>query len=309
MSQISAPARRKHLRENLTGFAFLAPNGIGFLVFGFLPIFASLFLSFASWELITPIKWIGFRNFVGILGFHKDGASVFPNDPYFWKYLLNTFYFMIGIPLGMATSLILALLMNQKIKGINIFRTIYFMPVVSSMIACALLWRWIYHPEVGLLNMFLYLFHIKGPDWLGSMAWAKPSLIVMGVWKGAGYNMLLYLAALQGVPEELYEAARVDGANKWRQFWGITWPLLGPINFLMIIMGVIGGFQSFDVQYVMTGGGPANSTKTMVFYIYEKEFTMFQMGYAAAIAWILAAMIFVFTFLQWKSMGKKVFYV
>jgi len=299
----------KKLRENLTGFGFLAPNALGFMIFGFLPIFASLLLSFTEWELLTPIKWVGLRNFIQILGFHKEAGRIVPNDPYFWKYLYNTFYFMLGIPLGMAVSLILALLMNQKLKGILVFRTIYFMPVVSSMVACALLWRWIYHPEVGLLNMFLLLFHIHGPDWLGSTTWAKPALIAMGIWKGAGYNMLLYLAALQGIPEELYEAARVDGANRIQQFWHITWPLLGPTNFFIIIMGVIGGFQSFDVQYIMTGGGPANSTKTIVFYIYEKAFSMFQMGYAAALAWILAAMIFVFTLLQWKMMGKKVHYV
>ena len=176
------------------------------------------------------------------------------------------------------------------------------------MVAVAMIWKWIYNGDFGLLNSLLSTFIKNPPNWLNSIIWSKPALVIMGTWQSVGYNMLLYLAALQSIPQDLYEAASIDGANKWQQFWAVTWPMLSFVNFFIVIMGVIGTFQSFGVQFVMTGGGPANSTKTIVYYIYNNAFEWFQMGYASAIAWVLFAMMFGFTLLQWqlsKKSGKE----
>lgn len=290
--------KKRLIKEHFTALGFLGPNITGFLLFTLLPVFASLILAFTHWDILTPPKFAGFKNFIDLF-----------TDRLFWKYFLNTLFFMLGIPFGMAVSLSLALLMNNKIKGIVIFRTIYFLPVVSSMIAVALLWRWIYNPDFGLLNSFLRIIGLKNPpQWLSSTIWAKPAIMIMWIWKGAGYNMLLYLAALQGVPYQLYEAASIDGATNWQKFWHITFPMLGPTNFFIVIMGIIGGFQAFGEIYVMTGGGPAGSTTTIVYYIYNNAFQWFKMGYASAIAWFLFLIIFVVTLLQWKYAGSKVEY-
>lgn len=281
-------------KKTLTGYAFLAPNMLGFLAFTLIPITVSFGLAFVNWDILTPAKFAGLTNFTRLL-----------KDRDFWYYLYNTFFFMLAIPIGMAVSLAMAITLNQKLKGIVFFRTIYFIPVISSMIACALVWRWIYNPDFGMLNVFLSWMGVKNPpQWLASTFWAKPALIIMGVWQHAGYTMLLYLAALQGIPNELYEAANIDGATKWQQFCHITWPMLSFVNFFIVIMGVIGGFQAFGVQYVMTKGGPAGSTTTIVYYIYNNAFQWFKMGYASAIAWVLFAIMFGFTLLQWK-LGKQ----
>lgn len=301
--------KRLKWRENLTGYLFLLPNISGFLLFTLLPILASLLLCFTQWDILTSAKYIGFDNFIQLLGFHREpGVGIVANDPLFWKYFANTLFFMLGIPIGMVVSLVLALAMNQKLKGIVIFRTIFFMPVISSMVAIALLWRWIYNPDFGLLNTFFAWFGIKGPNWLSDTLWAKPAIMIMGMWKGAGYSMLLYLAGLQGISEEYYEASRIDGASKWQQFWYVTFPLLSPVHFFMLIMGVIGGFQIFGESYVMTGGGPAGSTTTIAYYIYNNAFQWFKMGYASAIAWVLFLMAFAVTIFQWKFVGKRVHY-
>jgi len=290
--------KRALIRENLTGYAFLLPNILGFLIFTSLPVLASFALAFCQWDIITDIKFVGLKNFITLI-----------QDKLFWKYFYNTLFFMMGIPIGMAVSLILALLMNHALRGIIIYRTIYFMPVVSSMVAVALLWRWIYNPDFGLLNSFLRMIGLKNPpQWLASTVWAKPAIMIMWIWKGAGYNMLLYLAALQGIPQQLYEAASIDGANAWQRFWHITFPMLAPTNFFIVVMGIIGGFQAFGEIYVMTGGGPAGSTTTIVYYIYNNAFQWFKMGYASSIAWFLFIIMFVVTLLQWKYAGQKMEY-
>ncbi|MFH1761957.1 MAG: sugar ABC transporter permease [bacterium] len=263
--------------------------------FVLIPVLVSLGLAFVKWDMLTPAEFVGLGNFAELI-----------KDKEFWQFLYNTAFFMLGIPISMAASLILALLINQKLKGVIFFRTVYFLPVVSSMVACALVWRWIYNPDFGLLNLFLRRIGILSlPQWLSSTFWAKPALIIMGTWQSAGYNMLLYLAALQGIPSDLYEAARVDGATWWQQFRNITLPMLSFVNFFIVIMGVINGFQAFGVQYVMTGGGPAGSTTTIVYYIYNNAFQWFKMGYASSIAWILFALVFSFTLIQWKFGGGK----
>jgi multiple sugar transport system permease protein len=288
-------ARRRQLRNFVTGISFLGPNIVGFLTFTLIPVFASFMLAFCQWDILQPAKFVGMANFISLM-----------QDTLFWKYFLNTLFFMLGIPFGMAASLGLALLIAKPLRGVTIFRTVYFLPVVSSMVAVALLWRWIYNPDFGLLNSFLRIFGFTDlPQWLSSTFWSKPAIMIMGIWNGAGYNMLLYLAALQGIPRTYYEAAEIDGASRWQQFSNITWPLLGPTNFFIVIMGVIGGFQTFGSIYVMTQGGPAGSTTTIVYYIYNNAFQWFKMGYASSIAWFLFLIMFIVTLLQWRYAGEK----
>lgn len=283
------------LQKALTGYLFIGPNALGFFVFTLFPVLASLLLAFTEWDILTPIKWVGLANFRELI-----------KDREFWQYLYNTVYFMLGIPIGMFFSLFLALLLNQKLRGIVFFRTIYFLPVVSSMVAVALVWQWIYQGDFGLLNILLNEMGFKvTPKWLNSMTWSKPAIMLMGIWSGSGYNMLLYLAALQGIPQELYEAADIDGASAWEKFRFVTLPMLSFVNFFIIVMGIIGGFQAFGSVFVLTGGGPAGSSTTIVLYIYNNAFRWFRMGYAAAISWALFIMIFGLTLVQWRMMEKR----
>ena len=306
------PKRPRWLRDAAIGYGFLVPNIIGFMLFTFFPIFGSLALAFFGWDLIGCPKWVGLSNFVELLGFHyTDSGSLVANDPKFWKYLWNTVYLMAGIPLGMAGSLALAVALNQKLRGTIFLRTIYFLPSMCIPVAVFMMWRWIYHPEFGLLNWFLSLFSIEGPRWLLSPVWAKPALILTGFWVGVGgYNMILYLAALQNIPNSYYEAAKIDGASFWQQFCKITLPLVTPTTFFILIISIISGFQGgFEAAYMMTGGGPIGSTKTIIYYIYDNAFgDYYRMGYAAAISWILFVLIMGFTIFNWKFGGKRVHY-
>jgi multiple sugar transport system permease protein len=310
--------------ETVVAYFFIMPNLLGFLVFTFLPVIASLILSFTSWDFFTPPKFVGIQNFVAVFGFHIKSGYLFSsfadklfvwnyliaNDQEFWYFLYNTIFLMIGIPLGMIGSLFVAIVMNQSLRGIVFFRTIYFLPSVSSAVALALLWKWIYNPDYGMLNTMLAYIGITGPTWLTHPVWAKISLIVMGLWGGlGGYNMLLYLAALQGIPQHLYEAAEIDGANFWQKFLHITIPMISPTTFFIFIMSVIGGFQGgFQNAYLMTRGGPGGATTTLEYYIYNNAFVWFYMGKASALAWFLFIVIFVVTVFNWKYGGKKVQY-
>ena len=292
-------------KETLAAFGFLAPNLTGFLIFTSLPVFASFMLSFLNWDLFTPPQFAGLDNFIQLF-----------KDPYFWKYCWNTTYLMAAIPLSMAGSLMLAIALNQKLKGIVFFRTVYFLPTICSGVAIFMLWRLLYNADFGFFNVVIAkigeLFHLplRGPNWLTDEAWAKPALILMGVWQTVGgYNMILYLAALQGVPRDLYEAASIDGANSWQKFWNVTWPQLSPTTFFIATMSIIGGFQAgFDPAFIMTGGGPNGSTTTIIYYLFNNAFEWHQMGYAAAIAWVLFLIIFIFTLGKWKLFGKAVYY-
>lgn len=286
-------SKAKRWNELGAGLGFLAPNIIGFLVFIFLPVFAAFMLSFTEWDAsgLAKISFVGFLNYAEVV-----------QDPYFWEYLINTFIFMAGIPLGMAVSLGLALAMNQKLKGIVVYRTIYFLPYISSIVAVAILFQWIYNKNSGLLNEFLKLLGVSNPPmWLGDKFWARPAVIIMQVWKNAGYNMMIYLAALQAIPYHLYEAADIDGASGWQKFMNITMPMLAPTHFFVIVMGIIGGFQSFAEMFVLTAGGPAGATTTIVYHIYNEAFRPpIKMGSATAIAIILFALTMLFTLVQWR---------
>jgi multiple sugar transport system permease protein len=275
------------------------PNFLGFMMFTSIPVVASLFLAFMKWDLLTPPSFVGFDNFVRLF-----------QDPLFWKYTKNTFYLMLGIPFEMAGALFIALFMNQKIQGIKFFRTVFFLPTICSGVAISILWLWMYNPNFGLFNFILDKVGIAGPNWLTEEGWAKPSLMLMAFWTAiGGQNMILYLAGLQAIPLELYEAAEIDGATTWQRFRHITLPMLAPTTFFILIMGVIGGFQGgFASAYVMTGGGPNGSTTTISYYIYNNAYQWFNMGYAAAIAWVLFILVFVVTVFNWKYSGKSVNY-
>ena len=297
-SKISKSRASYNKKETLWAFLFLSPKIIGLILFTLGPVIASFLLSFTNWDLVSKPIWIGFGNYKHLL-----------NNETFIKALTNTLYYtIISVPLSMTLSLLLAIAMNQKIKGIIVFRTAFFIPVISSMVAISLLWKYIYNSQYGLLNYFLGLIGIPPQNWLGNIKLAMPSLILMSVWKGLGQNMMIWLAALQGIPEDLYEAARIDGANKWQQFKNITLPLLSPTTFLMLILGIIGSFQVFESSYVMTNGGPANATLTIVLYLYSNAFEWLKMGYASAMAYILALIIFVLTLIQFKYQKKWVHY-
>lgn len=296
------------IKEALSAYGFLLPNFTGFLIFTSIPVLASLALSFMKVDLISTPKAfeiVGLDNFRELL-----------QDPYFWKYCWNTVVLMASIPFSIAGSLILALALNQKLKGVVFFRTIYFLPTICSGVAIYVLWRLIYNSEFGVLNTLIAKFGslihlpLKGPNWLTDEAWAKPALIIMSIWQTVGgYNMILYLAALQGVPRDLYEAAEIDGANSWQKFWAVTWPQISPTTFFIATMSIIGGFQAgFDPAYIMTGGGPNGATTTIIYYIYNNAFQWQQMGYAAAISWFLFLVIFMITMIKWRVFGKLVHY-
>jgi multiple sugar transport system permease protein len=230
-------------------------------------------------------------------------------DDRFWKVLWNTVYFTVGnVPVGLALALGLAIAMNQKIRGIVFFRMTYFLPVVSSMVAVSLLWSWIYAKDIGILNWLLGKVGIPRIPWLSSTRWAMPSVIVMSIWKSLGYDMVVFLAGLQSIPPELYEAGKIDGAASWRLFRHITIPMLSPITFFLLMLSVINSFQVFAQTYVMTQGGPLWSTLTLVYYIFQWAFQRFSMGYASALAWVLFLIILALTLIQFRFEREWVHY-
>ena len=303
--------RKGRFLDYLTSLLFLLPNFSGFLLFTLGPTIASLILSFTNWDLLSPPHWVGIKNLITLIGFHKTSGGWKPNDFYFWYALWNTIFYMLFIPVQMGLSLLMALLFNRKVKGVVFFRTVYFLPTICSGVAIAILWRWLYNPDFGLINYLLSKIGIHGPQWLASTKWAKPAIAIMGVWVGlGGYNTILYLAALQGVPRDPYEASMVDGANPWQRFRYVTWPSLSPTTFFVFIMSVIGGFQGGFMQaYLMTGGGPAFSTTTVNYYIFNNAYQWFKMGYASTISWILFIFVFIVTLINWRFGGKRVHYI
>lgn len=295
-------SRTRESRRRSAALWFLLPNLIGFVAFTAWPIAASLILAFCSWDLLTPPHWIGFGNFARLLGMHRDATGWVANDPQFWQYLGNTLFMMLSLPVNVAGSLALALMLNRPLRGSHVYRLVYFLPSILAGVPIYYLWRWIYNPDHGLLNTLLAGVGIAGPDWLGSALWAKPALMLMGSWMTiGGSSMILYLAALQGVAQELHEAAHIDGANAWQRFRLVTWPAVRPVTFFIFTMGIIHGLQSgLDSAYVMTGGGPNGSTTTLGFYLYQKAYLRFEMGYASALAWVLFVLVLGFTFLHWR---------
>lgn len=294
-------------REAWAAIGFLLANFIGFVAFTLWPVLSSLLLSFTSWDLLTPPRWAGLGNFIDLLGFHHSPEGWKANDPDFWKYLGNTVFLLMGLPLNMAGSLGLAVLLNQKLRFTYVYRLVFFLPSVLAGVAIFYLWKWIYNPDYGLLNGLLASIGLAGPQWLGDVNWSKPALMLMSFWLHVGgQSMILYLAALQSISPELYEAAEIDGAGPWPRFWAITWPGLAPVTFFIFVMGIIHGLQGgFEAAYVMTGGGPDGSTTTIGYYIYTKAYSQFQMGYAAAVAWVLFVLVLGITLVNWRFGGRN----
>ncbi|HEY3268811.1 MAG TPA: sugar ABC transporter permease [Armatimonadota bacterium] len=284
-------------KEAMWGYLFAAAPLLGFLIFGLIPIVMSLLLAFAKWDMFRDPRWAGFTNFARV-----------SHDPIVLQSFVNTLVFFIGVPIGMALSLLLALALNRKIRGINWYRAIYYLPSVSSIVAVSLLWQWIFNPEKGLLNMYLLKVGIAGPEWLQNPLWVKPALILMGIWGGLGPNMILFLAGLQGVPQSLYEAASIDGATARQQFWHVTWPMLTPTTFFISIMGAIGAMQYFGQIYIMTQGGPEHASTSYMFYLWQQAFTYYRMGYASALAWVLGVIIILITVCQFQLAKRWVYY-
>ena len=292
-----SPMRR---REALEGILYLSPWIIGFLVFVAGPVVASLFLSFTKYNVLRPPQFIGLQNYI----------FAFTKDDLFLPSIVRSLYFaVLLVPLGMAGSLVLALLLNQKLWFTTIWRTMYFLPTLTPLIAAALLWRWMLNPDVGLVNYLLSLIGIKGPGWLSSIEWAVPALVLMGLWASVGGSrMIILLAGLQDVPKELLEAAEMDGANSWTKFWKVTVPMISPTLFFNLVLGIIFALRTFETAFITTNGGPARATWFISLHIYQNAFVQFDMGYASALSWVFMLILFVITYSQFKLSGQWVFY-
>jgi multiple sugar transport system permease protein len=275
-------------------YFFLAPALIPIFAFFFVPALAAFVLSFTDFDIYSLsnfqyARFVGLKNYLQLL-----------KDPLFWKAMANTFYYvLIGGPLSIAASLGTALLINSKlVRFRSFFQTVYFAPVVTTLVAVAVVWRFIYHPRFGVLNYALSFLGVDPIDWLGNPVWAMPAIILMSIWKGFGYNMIIFVAGLQNIPTQLYEAARMDGANTWQQFKSITLPMLAPTTVFVSIIAMIGNFQLFTEPYVMTQGGPVNSTLSIVLLMYQQGFRWWNLGYSAAIAFVLFGVILLGSLIQ-----------
>lgn len=288
-------------QEAVWAYLFISPWIIGFFVFTVGPMLASLYFSATEYNVIDPPEWVGLANY------HR----LFLNDPLFWHSLKVTLnYALMALPLGLLIGFFLAILLNQKIPGVNLWRTVYFLPSVVAGVAVTLLWIRIFNTRIGILNPFLEkVFGIKGPGWLQDPDWALPALVIMGLW-GIGGSMIIYLAGLQGIPTTLYEAATLDGANTWQRFQNVTLPMMTPVIFYNLVLGMIGSFQYFTEAYVASGGegGPVRSTLVYNLYLYQNAFKFFDMGYASALAWILFLIVLILTVLVFRSSDFWVFY-
>jgi multiple sugar transport system permease protein len=283
--------------ETISGYLFILPNFIGFAAFTVFPILFAFYMAFMNWDLSKPPEFAGFGNFAAL-----------GQDELFWKSLRNSIYYTLGaVPIGIATAFFLALLLNQKIRGVILFRTIYFLPQVTLVVASAIVWNWIYQPDFGLLNYLLGLVGIQGPRWIYSSVWAMPAMIIYCNWMGVPPSALILLAGLQGIPQELYEAAEIDGAGAREGLRYITFPLMTPTLFFVVIISLIGAMQTFSQFYILTHGGPAFATTPIVMYIFNNAFAYFKLGYASTIALVLFAILLVITVIQWRVAHRWVY--
>ncbi|OZB90629.1 carbohydrate ABC transporter permease [Paenibacillus sp. XY044] len=290
----------RNSRSERAGYLFILPWFLGLVLFTLGPMLFSFVLSFSKWDIITGI---GSIEFVGL-----DNFKAIFHDELFYQSLKVTFIFaLVSVPLYQIVSLLIALLLNMRTRGMKVFRLIYFMPSVIPAVAVSMMWIMIFNPEYGILNRALGWFGIQGPAWLQDPSYALGALIVMGIW-GVGNTIIIYLSGLQGVPEELHEAAQLDGAGSIRRFFSVTMPMISPTIFFNLIMGIIGGFQYFTQAFVMTNGGPLNSTLFYNLYLYNKAFVNYEMGYASALSWILFAIILFFTLIVIRSSSMWVYY-
>ncbi|MFN8448786.1 MAG: sugar ABC transporter permease [Anaerolineae bacterium] len=284
-------------RRNLTGYIFISPFILGFLIWFLIPALIALYLSVHQWNMISAPEFVGLGNFEHML-----------SDPLLPQSLKATFvYTIISVPLGLVISFGLAMLLNNQFRGIGIFRTIYYLPSIIPSVASAAMWAWIFNTDFGLMNVIIRTFGGPKIHWLQDPAWAMPALILMSLW-GVGGSMIIFLAGLQGIPDIYYEAADIDGAGSWQKLRRITLPLMSPIIFFNLVIGFINSFQVFVVGYLITEGGPVNSTLFLVLYIYRSAFRSLNMGYAAALSWLLFFILMGLSFVVFRYMGKRVYY-
>jgi multiple sugar transport system permease protein len=284
-------------RRTVTGYLFIMPFILGFLIWFLLPALTAVWLTFTDWNLIRPPRYVGL-----------DNLRALGSDPLFWQSLKVTSIFtVISVPVSLVASLILALLLNTKVRGVNYFRTIYYLPSIVPAVASAVLWSWILNTDFGLANVLLRALGLPKVAWLQDPDWALPAIILVSLW-GLGGSMVIYLAGLQGIPRVFYEAAEIDGAGRWAQLWNITLPLLSPVIFFNLIIGIIGTFQIFTAGFLITDGGPQNATLFYVLYLFRTGFRYFNMGYAAALGWVLFAIIMLLTLFVFKYVGRMIHY-
>ncbi|MBM4431345.1 MAG: sugar ABC transporter permease [Chloroflexi bacterium] len=300
-AELTAYVRHPRKRgELLTAISFLAPSALILLVFVVLPVVGAFLLSFAEWNLLArEPSFVGLQNYIDML-----------RKPDLWRVIRNTLYFSIlKIPVDMALSLGIALLLNQKLRGLSFYRTAFFLPVITSVVAVSAVWRWIYDPNLGLANAVLRFIGLPAQTWLSDPKLAMPAVALVALWKGLGYDVVIYLAGLQNIPAVYHEAAQIDGANAWQRFRYVTWPLLSPITYFILIIGIINSFKVFAQIHVLTpDGGPLGSTEVIVFYIYRLAFQQYNFGRAAAVAFILFAIVVSLTALQRRFIEPRVHY-
>ncbi len=300
LARIVGASCNLRIGEALWAYVFLAPWILGLLVFAVGPILASFYFSFTQYDVMSPPKFVGLENY---------RVALF-EDQLFWPSLWRTFLFsIVVVPVGLAGSLVLAMLLNRGLTGTSTYRTLFFLPSLTPAVATAILWQWLLHPTIGPINAALGAIGIPGPGWLTSPKSALSALVIMSLWNSVGSNrMLIFLAALQGVPEHLLEAAEIDGAGTWSKFWHITVPMISPSILFNLIMGVIGALQVFTSAFVTTAGGPSYATWFLALHIYNQAFKYFRMGYGSALAWMFVLVLLLFTWLQLRSSERWVYY-
>lgn len=286
-------------QQAIFGILFMMPWFIGFLIFGLYPMIMSVYYSLCRYDVLRIPQFIGLGNYEKLIF----------EDPYFWTSISNTLiYTVLRVPLCIIGSLLLAVLVNNAVRGMKFFRTVYFIPSIVTGVVLSVVWLWMFNPQFGLINSFLAYFGIPGPLWLLDPDWSKPSMVLMSVWSIGGGRMLVFLAALQGIPKHLYEAADIDGGGWWAKFRNVTIPMLSPVIFLWSVLEIIFSLQVFVEAYIMTQGGPLNSTMFYNLYLYNKAFNDFEMGYASALAWLLLVISLIITLIQFKLSKKWVHY-
>jgi multiple sugar transport system permease protein len=288
-------------KEAIHGLVYISPWLAGFLIFTAGPIVVSAYLSLTDYQILVPPRFVGFSNYTRVLG----GA-----DEIFWRAVYNTVYYaVLFVPLSVAGSLAAALLLNVRVRGQAVFRTMFFIPSITPVVAAVFLWIWILNPQLGPLNNLLYMIGIPGPVWLASPVWSKPSIILMGLWGAiGGSTMIIFLAGLQGIPIELYDASEIDGASAWQEFLNVTVPMLSPTVFFNVIVGMIGALRVFTAAYVATGGGPTYTTMFYMLYLFNNAFLYLHMGYASTLAWIFIVLVLALVVIQVWIGRKWVYY-
>lgn len=295
---VKCPTRKKGIWSNLAPYAFILPWIVGFIIFTLIPLAFSLVISFFDWPIVGTPKFIGLNNYI----------TMFTDDPLFWKSFFITLKFAaLFVPLNILISLFFAILLNQNVKGLSFFRTVFYLPSVISGVAISIVWAWVFSKDYGILNYILSLVGVQGPNWLGDKKWAIIAMVIASLW-GQGSMIFIFLAGLKNIPKELYEAAAIDGANNIQQFFKITLPMLSPTILFNLITTVISAFQQLTLALLLTGGGPAYATYFYAMFVYDNAFKYFKMGYSAANAWFMFIVILLLTFLIFKSSSSWVYY-